>query len=272
MVVSSVTHCCSRHLREPLHRSSSSNCLHSASEVHLQSGVCFPSQTPSLQASSVVQPLPSSQARVLNGCSHPDSGLQESSVQGFSSLHSSVSVPLHCPSLQLSPRVQASPSSQPAVLLACWQPAVGSQLSSVQAFRSSQSSPWPAVHAPSAQASSTVHALPSSHGAVLFRCSQPTPGVHLSVVQRLESSQSASLLHGAGGRSSPGRSSSTWLSVPMMASPPRSSPPAMSSGASVDEEPVHPPEDSRIATEARASAPKPRRPSLISCLLGHPGR
>jgi hypothetical protein len=38
--------------------------------------------------------------------------------------------------------VQALPSSHGAVLFACWQPAFGSQLSSVQGFPSSQSRGW----------------------------------------------------------------------------------------------------------------------------------
>jgi hypothetical protein len=72
------------------------------------------------------------------------------------------------PPLHLSPGVQASPSSQSAVLSAWAQvPSAGLQVSSVQTLSSLQLLATP-THWPAEQVSLFVQALPSSHAAVLF--------------------------------------------------------------------------------------------------------
>jgi hypothetical protein len=54
---------------------------------------------------------------------------------------------------------------------------------------SSQFGGAPPTHAPLLQVSFVVHALPSSHGAVLFVFTQPLTGSHESSVHTLPSSQ-----------------------------------------------------------------------------------
>src|SRR5207237_933346 len=92
------------------------------------------------------------------------------------------------PSAQVSPVVQASPSSQGPVLSVCPQPVRESHVSSVHGLPSSQLSRAP-VHEPAAQASPVVHASPSLHGAVLGVCTHPVSGRQASSVQGLPSSQ-----------------------------------------------------------------------------------
>src|SRR5947207_2969369 len=88
---------------------------------------------------------------------------------------------------------QLSSASQTPSLSAsstvCTQPVPGSQESSVQGLESSQSVGPPGTHAPAAQTSPVVQALPSAQGAVLFVWTHPVPGSHESSVQGLESSQ-----------------------------------------------------------------------------------
>jgi hypothetical protein len=78
-----------------------------------------PTQLPPLQASPVEQALPSSQAAVLSVWSvNPLLELHTSSVHGLPSSVGVTAVPAwQLPPLQVSPVVQASPSSQAAVLL-----------------------------------------------------------------------------------------------------------------------------------------------------------
>jgi hypothetical protein len=59
----------------------------------------------------------------------------------------------------------------------------------VQPFPSSQLGAVPPTHAPFAQVSFVVQALPSSQDAVLFTWTQPDAGLHESSVQPFESSQ-----------------------------------------------------------------------------------
>jgi hypothetical protein len=70
----------------------------------------------------------------------PVAGTHESSVHVLSSLQFLAPLPVtHTPALHLSPVVQASPSSQSAVLLACeHEPSEMLQLSSVQGLSSLQ--------------------------------------------------------------------------------------------------------------------------------------
>ena len=97
--------------------------------------------------------------------------------------------PVHVPLWQLSLCVQALPSLHGAVLFTCVQPSVGLQASSVQGLPSLQLGPGPGTQEPPAQESSTVQALPSLQGAVLFTCVQPVAGLQASSVQTLPSSQ-----------------------------------------------------------------------------------
>jgi hypothetical protein len=144
-----------------------------ASSVHgLSSSQTAPvpeTHAPPEQASPVVQAFPSSQTAVLLTCSHtPVVGLQASSVHGLLSLQVTAVPPTQVPPEQASPTVQAFPSLHVAVLLTCSHPVDGLQLSSVHGLLSLQVTPVPGTHAPAEQASPVVHALPSSHAAVLL--------------------------------------------------------------------------------------------------------
>ena len=105
-------------------------------------------QTPSLQASSVVQLLPSSQGFVLFAWTQPVLLSQPAVVQGLPSSHETAA-PLQVPLAQVSFSVQASPSLQEPVLTTLSQPFTGSQLSVVQGLPSSQTTAAPPTQAPS---------------------------------------------------------------------------------------------------------------------------
>src|SRR5436189_103900 len=93
---------------------------------------------PPWHVSPIVQGLASSQGAVLFTWGQPLAGLQPSSVQTLPSLQSGAGPPTQAPARQVSPVVQALPSSQGATLGTFSQtPAV--QLSSVQGLPSSQS-------------------------------------------------------------------------------------------------------------------------------------
>ncbi len=102
-------------------------------------------------------------------------------------------MPAHCPPEHVSFAVHALPSSQGAVFTAYMQPRAGSHVSSVQGFPSLQGTGAPGMHTPSAQwslpAAQPVQRLPSSHGFVLFTCTQPDAGSQESSVQTFASSQ-----------------------------------------------------------------------------------
>ena len=149
-----------------------------------------PTQTPALQASEVVQALPSLQEAVLLTWTQPDAGSQLSSVHTFPSSQLRAGPPTQAPAAQRSPVVQASPSLHGAVLCAWTQPAAGSQLSSVQTLPSSQPRGDPATQTPPLQESTVVHGLPSLQEAVLLAWAQPEAGSQLSSVHTFPSSQS----------------------------------------------------------------------------------
>jgi len=89
-------------------------------------------------------------------------------VHTFPSLQLSGVPPTQRPPEQTSPVVHRLPSSHGLVLFVWVQPVAGSQASVVHGLPSSQLPPaWP-THAPFTQASFTVHALLSSHAAVVF--------------------------------------------------------------------------------------------------------
>ena len=87
--------------------------------------------------------------------------------------------------------MQPSPSSHALLLFVCTQPDAGTQLSVVQPLPSSQFGATLPTHEPDEQASTVVHALPSSHVSVVNVCLQPMPIVQLSAVQPFLSSQSS---------------------------------------------------------------------------------
>jgi hypothetical protein len=91
------------------------------SSVHtlpsLQLGGVPPTQDPPLHLSPVVQALASSHGLVLLSWKQPEAGLQPSSVHTLLSLQLGGGPPTQDPPLQLSPVVQALPSSHEFVLL-----------------------------------------------------------------------------------------------------------------------------------------------------------
>ena len=91
-------------------------------------------------------------------------------------------------SLQVSPLLQASPSSQGTMLATLVQPSLESQESSVQGLLSSQAMAAPGTHWPPWQASFWVQALLSVQGFVLLVKTQPPWVSQLSLVQTLPSS------------------------------------------------------------------------------------
>src|SRR5262245_46365465 len=153
-----------------------------------------PMQEPPRQAPLCVQRLPSSQgvrsARLV--CVQPVAGSQPSAVQLLLSVQSGAGPPMQLPPAQVSAVVQALPSSQEAVLLACWQPVVGSHESSVHTLLSSQLSAGPPVQCPApSQVSAVVQALPSLQAAVVKPVTGqwPAPSQVAVVVQGSPSSQ-----------------------------------------------------------------------------------
>jgi hypothetical protein len=75
----------------------------------------------------ILQRLPS----VVEVWTHPAAASQASIVQPFPSLQSRIVPGMQIPPEQVSPKVQASPSSQAEVLFVCTHPSAGSQVSSV---------------------------------------------------------------------------------------------------------------------------------------------
>ena len=152
-----------------------------------------PEFQPALSQKACLQVMPSLPALATQ----PLMGSQLSTVQGLPSSHSVWLTPLHSPPAQLSPPVQALPSSQLPELASWLQPPCGppkgSQLSLVQTFPSSQLTAPPPAHLPPAHASLTVQALPSVHGVELFAWTQPFLASQASSVQALPSSQPVTL-------------------------------------------------------------------------------
>ena len=154
-----------------------------------QLGAAPPTHDPPEQASPVVQALPSLHAFELFTCAQPVAGLQESSVQPFPSSQFGGEPGMQLPPEHVSLLVQALPSVQGLLLLACTQPVAGLQESSVQTFPSSQFGAAPGTQLPPEHVSFVVQALASLQGFVLFVNTQPLAGLHVSVVQTLPSLQ-----------------------------------------------------------------------------------
>ena len=98
-------------------------------------------------------------------------------------------VPPQAPPEQVSLVVHAFPSLQGLELLAWVHPVAELHPSSVQAFPSLQFGGGPPTHAPAAHVSPVVQAFPSLHAALLLLKTQPSPGLHVSVVHTLPSLQ-----------------------------------------------------------------------------------
>ena len=150
-----------------------------------------PTQVPPEQVSAVVQAFPSSQALVLFVWTHPAAGLHVSVVQTLPSSQTTGEAPAQLPPPHTSPVVQAFPSSQAFVLLVKAQPVAGLQVSVVHALVSLQITGVAPAQMPPPHTSPVVQTLPSSHGLVLFVCSQPLAGLQVSVVQALLSLHSS---------------------------------------------------------------------------------
>src|SRR5262245_15201225 len=103
--------------------------------------------------------------------------------------HAGAGPPTQCVPEQVSPVVHGLPSSHEALFAACTQPVAVLQESSVHTLPSSQLTAGPATHTRFAQVSLVVHALPSSHAAMLGVCTQPVPESQESSVHTLPSLQ-----------------------------------------------------------------------------------
>jgi len=134
-----------------------------------------------------VQTSPSSQGAPLFLKTQPLVLSQPSSVHLLPSSQTVAAPGRQAPPLHASPLVHALLSSHAAVLAVVTQPLILSQASSVQGSPSWQMRSLPGAQAASAQASPTVQASPSSHGAVLALVTQPLPGSQPSSVQSLPS-------------------------------------------------------------------------------------
>jgi hypothetical protein len=156
-----------------------------------QLGGAPPRHAPPAHVSPTVQALPSLHGFALLTWTHPEAGLHESSVQGLASLHTVGAPGWHAPPPQVSPVVQAFPSSHAAVLFVWAQPVARSQVSVVQGLLSLQFGPGPETQAPPPHVSPIVHAFPSSQGLVLLTWTHPVAGLHESSVQGLLSSHAA---------------------------------------------------------------------------------
>ena len=139
----------------------------------------------------MVHALPSEHAVVKNACWQPSVLLQLSCVHSVWSSQFTAAPGTHVPPLHWSPLVHASPSEHSAVLLACWQPLVRSQLSVVHGLPSSHEVMLPGAQLPALHASFAVQGLPSSHVAALGKWTQPWPSRHVSSVHRLSSAHCA---------------------------------------------------------------------------------
>jgi hypothetical protein len=161
----------------------------SASELQLTGMPAV--QTPTWQRSMPLQARESSHEVPFGRVAvwQPLEGLHESVVQGLPSLQIGGGPPWQVPAPQASLVVQALLSLHGPVLSTWVQPEPGLQASVVQTLPSSQPSGGPPAQLPPLQASPVVQALPSVHGALLFRWVQPRLGEQLSSVQTLLSLQ-----------------------------------------------------------------------------------
>ena len=153
----------------------------------------LPLQLPPEQTSLEVQALPSLQPSVELAKVQPPLGSQLSVVQGLPSLQARSLPGTHWPLAHRSPWVQTEPSSQGSVWLANWQPLALSQLSAVQGLPSLQRLGAPPWQTPPLHASLVVQAVASLHASAELTNAQPELGSQLSAVQGLPSLQVAGL-------------------------------------------------------------------------------
>ena len=146
---------------------------------------------PPAQVSPTLQTSPSLHGSVLSPCEQPSLAEQPSVVQGLLSLHATGAPLVQAPSMHTSPEVQASLSSQVALLALVVHPWLGSHLSSVQGLPSLQVTAAPATQLPCWHTSPLVHALPSLQPRALGMAMQPLVASHKSAVHGLLSSQLA---------------------------------------------------------------------------------
>jgi len=175
----------------PLHESASRQ---SASTAHVWHTSCsslqnraghggLPStQTPVEQVSVPVQNSPSLHSAAVQ---HSDAHVSVASQHTGVGAEQRAPLPTQLPPEQVSPVVQALPSSQWALLFVWTQPHSGIQESSVQTLPSLQLRGLPATHVPPEQTSLTVQALPSLQGAVLLVKTHPVAGAQVSSVHGL---------------------------------------------------------------------------------------
>jgi hypothetical protein len=138
-----------------------------------------------------VQGFPSLHGSLLLANTHPVAGRHISVVQALPSLHNGGAPPAQLPAEHMSVVVQAFPSVQADTLFTYSQPVAGLQESSVQTLPSLQTGGGPLTQTPAEHVSPVVHAFPSLHGSLLFVNTQPVVGLHVSVVQRIPSSQTS---------------------------------------------------------------------------------
>ena len=148
---------------------------------------------PPSQASLIVHASPSSHALPfgLGGFEHlPVAGSQVPASWHWScAVQTTGFAPVQVPAWQVSLRVHALSSSQPAVFDAWTQPVTAVQESSVHGLPSSQFGGGPPTHLPPAHVSPVVQAFPSSHRAAFGLFTQPVVGLQTSSVQAFPSSQ-----------------------------------------------------------------------------------
>ena len=144
---------------------------------------------PPAHASPTVHTLPSEHVAVVFACVHPLVGSHESAVHALLSSQFGAAPGTHWPLTHVSPTVHALLSLQLLPLTLNTQPSSGSHVSIEHGLPSSQGSFAPGTHAPLAQVSPVVQALPSEQGNALFVLTQPLTGSQASVVQGLASAQ-----------------------------------------------------------------------------------
>lgn len=115
---------------------------------------------------------------------HPSAESQESSVHVFSSSHAKGGPPMHEASKQKSSFVHASPSSHVVGGESGIHPLMRLHPSAVHGLPSEHKKliGAPCWQLPFEHTSPRVHAMPSLHGFLLCRCTQPSVAIHASVV------------------------------------------------------------------------------------------
>ena len=148
---------------------------------------------PAAHKSPFVQALLSVQVAVLALNWQPFCASHASSVHKLPSSHTMALPDTQPPFAHASPSVQTVPSLQGSVLLALLQPPLGSQVSVVQGFLSSQLLGALGVHTPFLHVSPVVQLLLSLHGKVLSTKRHPSIASHASSVHGLPSAHLSAL-------------------------------------------------------------------------------